>query len=439
MSRPGSRAMSPSVSLAIWVIGAVIGSLALAAEARAAAPALLSEQGRLLDKNDRPVLGPVPMVFALYTAPTGGAPFWTETHTVTLDDGYFAETLGATTPIDVAAFASGAPVYLGIKVGSDAEMTPRQEIVSVPYALSAAVASDVVGDIHPASVSIGDTLVIDEDGTWVGPSSGLVGPAGPAGPAGAIGPQGPPGAVGAIGPAGPVGAIGPEGPQGPQGLPGLDGAIGPEGPQGPQGLPGLDGAIGPEGPQGPPGLDGRDGAIGPPGPEGPQGLQGLPGLDGAIGPPGPEGPQGPPGLDGHDGAAGPEGPRGPQGATGPQGPQGPQGPPGASSGTCPSGFTTIQLTRSTLCVAGNDNVESWNAADNRCYDSFAGSSLCTFSQLRRACSRGGMAIVSGRWMANRINDNEVLATNSTNCDDFDVNAAHTATRGGYCCLEWMRY
>jgi hypothetical protein len=396
MSRPGSRA----TSLAIWVIGAVIGSLALAAEARAAAPALLSEQGRLLDKNDRPVLGPVPMVFALYAAPTGGAAFWTETHTVALDDGYFAETLGATTPIDVAAFASGAPVYLGIKVGSDAEMTPRQEIVSVPYALSAAVAGDVVGDIHPASVSIGDTLVIDEDGNWVGPSSGLVGPAGPAGPAGAIGPQGPAGAVGAIGPQGPAGAIGPQGPAGPQGA---------------QGLPGLDGAMGPEGPQG---------------------VQGLPGLDGAIGPQGPDGPQGPPGLDGRDGAVGPEGPRGPQGAIGPQGPQ---GPPGASSGTCPSGFTAIQLTRSTLCVAGNDNVESWNAADNRCYDSFAGSSLCTFSQLRRACSRGGMAIVSGRWMANRINDNEVLATNSTNCDDFDVNAAHTATRGGYCCLEWMKY
>jgi hypothetical protein len=424
MSRPGSRA----VSLAVHLIVA-LSALALAPvrDARAAAPALLSEQGRLLDKNDRPVLGPLPMVFALYAEPTGGAPFWTETHTVTLDDGYFAETLGATTPIDVAMFASGAPVYLGIKVGADSEMTPRLEIVSVPYALSAAIAGDVVGDIHPASVSIGDTLVIAEDGTWVGPSSGLIGPAGPAGPAGAIGPQGPAGPVGAIGPAGAVGAVGPAGAQGP---PGVDGAIGPVGPEGPQGLPGIDGAIGPAGP---PGLDGRDGAIGPQGPDGPQG---LPGVDGAIGPQGPAGPQGPPGLDGLDGA---QGVAGPQGPIGPIGPAGPQGPPGASSGTCPGGFTTIQLTRSTLCIAGNDNTETWNAADNRCYDGFAGSSLCTFSQLRRACSRGGFAIVSGRWMANRINDNEVLATNGTNCDDFDANAAHTATRGGYCCLEWMKY
>jgi hypothetical protein len=407
MSGSGSR----RVSLAFGLIAALI-ALVPAGAAQAAAPALLSEQGRLLDRNDRPVLGPLPMVFALYAEPTGGTALWTETHTVTLDDGYFAETLGATTPIDVAMFATGAPVYLGIKVGADSEMTPRQEIVSVPYALSAAVAGDVVGDIHPASVSIGDTLVIAEDGTWVGPSSGLVGPAGPAGPAGAPGPQGPAGARGEVGPAGArgadgaVGAIGPTGPAGLDGLPGRDGLDGPPGAEGPRGLPGLDG---------PPGFDG------------------APGLDGAMGP------MGPPGLDGRDGAIGPEGPQGPQGAAGPQGATGPQGPPGASSGTCPGGFTTIQLTRSTLCIAGNDNVESWNAADNRCYDSFAGSTLCTFSQLRRACSRGGFAIVSGRWMANRINDNEVLSTNGTSCDDFDANAAHTATRGGYCCLEWMKY
>ena len=29
----------------------------------------------------------------------------------------------------------GAPLYLGMTVGSDAEMAPRQEVLSVPYAL----------------------------------------------------------------------------------------------------------------------------------------------------------------------------------------------------------------------------------------------------------------------------------------------------------------
>ena len=36
-------------------------------------------------------------------------------------------------------------------------------------------------DIHPATVSIGDTEVINAEGQWVGDPTGLIGPQGPAG------------------------------------------------------------------------------------------------------------------------------------------------------------------------------------------------------------------------------------------------------------------
>jgi hypothetical protein len=205
-------------------IGLAVALTALVASSAAQAdvPLLLSQQGRLLNASDDPVTGTVAMVFSLYTSATGGTATWTETHNVTLDAGYFVVTLGDTTALTKALF-TGNPLYLGIKVGTDAEMVPREELVSVPYAV---VASDVIGDIHPTSVSIGSTQVINSSGQWVGSATGLTGPTGPmgpTGPAGATGPQGPTGAVGA------AGAVGPTGPAG------AAGAVGPTGPTGPTG------------------------------------------------------------------------------------------------------------------------------------------------------------------------------------------------------------
>ena len=62
-------------------------------------------------------------------------------------------------------------------------------VTEVQWAGVADHATDVMGeDIHPRTVSIGDTTVIDENGAWVGDAAGLRGPEGPAGPAGPEGP-----------------------------------------------------------------------------------------------------------------------------------------------------------------------------------------------------------------------------------------------------------
>jgi hypothetical protein len=189
--------------------------------------------------------------------------------------------------------------YLGVTVGSDPEMSPRAEVHSVPYAIHAAVADDAIGDINPSSVTVNGTLIVDSNGNWVGPATGLVGPTGP------MGPQGPAGADGAIGA---TGADGPVGPQGPTGATGATGATGSQGLQGPQGLVGPTGATGLQGLQGP------QGAVGP---TGATGLQGLQGAQGPAGPTGPIGPQGPTGAAGAQGIQGIQGVQGPIGPTGP--------------------------------------------------------------------------------------------------------------------------
>ena len=115
--------------------------------ALAAVPQFLTEQGQLVDQNGVPVPGSISITFAIYGAPTGGTALWSEGQSVTLDDGFFSAVLGETTAIPANIF-TGAPLYLGVTVGTDPEMTPRQAILSVPYAI---VAGNAVGDITPTS------------------------------------------------------------------------------------------------------------------------------------------------------------------------------------------------------------------------------------------------------------------------------------------------
>jgi len=59
-----------------------------------------------------------------------------------VEDGLFHVLLGSTNPIPVSLLANNSTLWLGIKVGSDSEMTPREQIASVPYAMIASTVPD---------------------------------------------------------------------------------------------------------------------------------------------------------------------------------------------------------------------------------------------------------------------------------------------------------
>ena len=103
------------------------------------------------------------MTFAIYDDSTSTDPvnkLWSETHTaISVKDGKYSVILGKTDPIDLT---ETKPYWLGITVGTDAEMTPRIEMTSVMYSLF---------------------------------PEGPPGPEGPQGPAGPQGPEGPPGPI----------------------------------------------------------------------------------------------------------------------------------------------------------------------------------------------------------------------------------------------------
>jgi len=100
-------------------------------------------QGRLTDANGNPVSdGTYNMVFNLYDAATGGTPLQTKTYNVTVTNGLFSQVLEFG-----SGYFTGEARYLGIQVGTDAEMTPRQAIYAVPYAYSLKPGAMVEGDV----------------------------------------------------------------------------------------------------------------------------------------------------------------------------------------------------------------------------------------------------------------------------------------------------
>jgi microcystin-dependent protein len=109
-------------------------------------PQMINYQGSLTDTNGTPVPnGNYNIEFKIYDVASGGAPLWSEKwdsttapiSQVTVVGGIFNVMLGFKVPIPVSFFADHPVTYLGIKVGTDSEMLPRQQITSVGYAFTA--------------------------------------------------------------------------------------------------------------------------------------------------------------------------------------------------------------------------------------------------------------------------------------------------------------
>jgi hypothetical protein len=109
------------------------GVLMLCSMVFAAVPQLINFQGVLKDGSGNPVAdGSYSVVFTIYDAPSAGTNLWSETQSVTTVNGLFTVLLGSVTPVPAAVF-DNPDRWLGIQVGADPEMTPRQRLSSVGY------------------------------------------------------------------------------------------------------------------------------------------------------------------------------------------------------------------------------------------------------------------------------------------------------------------
>lgn len=119
--------------------------------ADAAIPYTINYQGYLTDSTGLPVNGTVSMTFSLYTGAVGGTALWTETQNVDVSGGIYSVILGSFTSLTPLAF--DVPYWLGVQVGTDAEMTPRVQLTSVGYAFTSDMAMDL---ICPGCVNFSD-------------------------------------------------------------------------------------------------------------------------------------------------------------------------------------------------------------------------------------------------------------------------------------------
>ena len=87
-------------------------------------------QGRLTDASGTPLHGVYNITVSIYDQSTGGTALCTDTDSVQVSHGLFNAELDFCTSDDI----DGRQLWLGIKVGGDPEMTPRQGIFAVPYA-----------------------------------------------------------------------------------------------------------------------------------------------------------------------------------------------------------------------------------------------------------------------------------------------------------------
>jgi len=96
-------------------------------------PHLINYQGMLTDDQGQPYSGNYKLKFSIYAVPTGGTALWSELHLgIPVEDGLFNALLGMNKPIPDSVFDEPER-FLGIKVGTYSELSPRIQFTSAGY------------------------------------------------------------------------------------------------------------------------------------------------------------------------------------------------------------------------------------------------------------------------------------------------------------------
>jgi len=124
----------------LWAFNSALAAVPHVPPAPSNVPSAIGYQGQL---TDHATGAPVPdgvymMTFRIYDAYTATNAIWVQhDRPVAVEDGLFSTQIGEhDEPLGPQVFSGGSR-WLGVQVGTDPEMAPRQPLLSVPYALRA--------------------------------------------------------------------------------------------------------------------------------------------------------------------------------------------------------------------------------------------------------------------------------------------------------------
>lgn len=146
----------------------------ISSSATGQAPGTFSYQGRLTATGGEPVRTTTDVTFVIYGSADGVDTLWSEQLSVVPSmQGIFTVELGAFNSIPSGVF-DGSTRYLGLRVESDAsEMTPRQVITSVPYAMRAGNMPGIATS-YLFDATVWDTAKVASEVTVTVPGPGFI-------------------------------------------------------------------------------------------------------------------------------------------------------------------------------------------------------------------------------------------------------------------------
>ena len=127
----------------LLAIGNKVNKVALLGED--AIPQKINYQGYLTDNTGNPINGTRTMTFKIYDAASGGNELWSETKTVSVENGLFNVILGEVNPISPDIFTPGARRWLELVVEGN-PLSPRTEITAVGFSYKTVDADKLEGN-----------------------------------------------------------------------------------------------------------------------------------------------------------------------------------------------------------------------------------------------------------------------------------------------------
>ena len=137
--------------------------LFLAATTTYAIPSKVKHQGRILGADTTPITGSSNVIFKLYASENSNSSIWTQTLSVTFDNGYYSVELGPGNPVLSHDIFDGSERWLGITLEGSNEFLPRSPIVSVPYAFMAGAVNGGVKAV--GGLTVDGQQLFDNSGT----------------------------------------------------------------------------------------------------------------------------------------------------------------------------------------------------------------------------------------------------------------------------------